>query len=79
MNIRTLRSTLSELIAYFDGHISEEEYAALNWNLELLAKKPEIDRAWAIIADRYSTKVQAHWLKIREQVRDDSFKEALQI
>ena len=79
LNIRTLRSTLSELIAYFDGHISEEEYAALNWNLELLAKKPEIDRAWAIIADRYSTKVQAHWLKIREQVRDDSFKEALQI
>ena len=66
MNVRTLRSTLSELIAYFDGYISEEEYAALNWNLELLAKT-EIDRAWAIIADRYSTKVQAHWLKIREK------------
>ena len=38
LNVRTLRSTLSELIAYFDGHISEESMRPLIGTLNCLQK-----------------------------------------
>tara|TARA_E500000331_G_scaffold71603_1_gene66328 strand:- start:2429 stop:2923 length:495 start_codon:yes stop_codon:yes gene_type:complete len=79
VNVRTLRTALAELNAYFEGNIAEPEYTRLNWNLELLAKKPEIERAWALIENQYSKKVQTHWLEICEKMKGQSLKEAMQI
>ena len=79
VNWRSLRTALGELSSYFNGHISEDEYKRLIWNLELLAKKPEIERAWAIIETQYSKKVQNHWSNILEATREKSLQEAFRI
>ena len=50
-----LRSMLDELIAYYDGLISDSEFLNLQWNLELAAKRPNFASAYEFVKDGYPT------------------------
>ena len=45
MGIRTLTSILNELLAHFDGQISDDEWINLRWNMVLAAKRPNVQAA----------------------------------
>ena len=61
LGVRILRSLLDELIAYFDGQISEDEWLNLKWNMEHAAKRPHIQAVYLWLKDGYSKKVQEYW------------------
>ena len=61
VGVRTLQSILNELVAYFDGQISEDEWLNLQWNMELAAKRPNHKAAYLWLKDGYSKKVQEYW------------------
>ena len=61
LGVRILRSILDELIAYFDGQISEDEWLNLKWNMEHAAKRPNIQAVYPWLKDGYSKKVQEYW------------------
>ena len=61
LGVRILRSILDELIAYFDGQISEDEWLNLKWNMEHAAKRPHIQVVYLWLKDGYSKKVQEYW------------------
>ncbi len=56
-----LRSMLDELIAYYDGLISDSEFLNLQWNLELAAKRPNFASAYEFVKDGYPKNVQEYW------------------
>ena len=56
-----LRSILNELIAYFDGQITEDEWINLKWNMEHAARRPNVQAAYLWLKDGYSKKVQEYW------------------
>ena len=56
-----LRSILNELIAYFDGQITEDEWLNLKWNMEHAARRPNVQAAYLWLKDGYSKKVQESW------------------
>ncbi|MAV87268.1 MAG: hypothetical protein CMM67_03395 [Rhodospirillaceae bacterium] len=45
LGIRSLRSMLDELGAYFEGQISKEEWVSLEWNMKYAARRPNIHKA----------------------------------
>ena len=61
LGVRVLRSILDELLAYFDGQISEDEWLNLKWNMEHAAKRPNHKAAYLWLKDGYSKKVQEYW------------------
>ena len=61
LGVRILRSILDELIAYFDGQISEDEWLNLKWNMEHAARRPNVQAAYLCLKDGYSKKVQEYW------------------
>ena len=61
MGVRTLSSILDELLAYFDGQISEDEWINLQWNLEHACRRPNVKAAYPWMKDGYSKKVQEYW------------------
>ena len=61
LGVRILRSILDELIAYFDGQISEDEWLNLKWNMQHAAKRPNIQAVYPWLKDGYSKKVQEYW------------------
>ena len=61
LGVRILRSILDELVAYFDGQISEDERLNLEWNMEHAAKRPNVQAAYPWLKDGYSKKVQVYW------------------
>tara|TARA_A100001011_G_scaffold358329_1_gene403972 strand:+ start:343 stop:828 length:486 start_codon:yes stop_codon:yes gene_type:complete len=61
LGIRSLRSMLDELGAYFEGQISKEEWVSLEWNMKYAARRPNIHKAYQFIKDSYPTKVQNFW------------------
>ena len=61
LGVKTLRSILDELVAYFDGQISEDEWLNLKWNMEHAAKRPNHKAAYLWLKDGYSKKVQEYW------------------
>ncbi len=56
-----LRSELDELVAYYDGVITENEWLSLQWNLKLFAKRPNFGAAYEFIKDGYPKNVQEYW------------------
>ena len=61
LGVRILRSLLDELIAYFDGQISEDEWLNLKWNMEHAAKRPHVQAVYLWMKDGYPKKVQEYW------------------
>ena len=61
LGVKTLSSILNELVAYFDGQISEDEWLNLQWNMEHAAKRPNHKAAYLWLKDGYSKKVQEYW------------------
>ena len=59
--MRALRTMLDELVAYYDGHIAEDEFRNLRWNLEFAAKRPNMQMAYKFMKRGYPDKVQAFW------------------
>mgnify|MGYP001217725602 FL=1 len=56
-----LRGLLNELVAHFDGQISEDEWINLQWNLEHACRRPNVKAAYPWMKDGYSKKVQDYW------------------
>ena len=61
LGVRVLTSILNELLAYFDGQISEDEWLNLKWNIEHAARRPNVQAAYLWLKDGYSKKVQEYW------------------
>ena len=61
LGVRILASILNELLAYFDGQISEDEWLNLKWNIEHAARRPNVQAAYLWLKDGYSKKVQEYW------------------
>ena len=61
MGVRTLSSILDELLAHFDGQISDDEWINLQWNMKLAIKRPNVQAAYLWLKDGYSKKVQEYW------------------
>ena len=56
-----LRGILNELITYFDGQITEDEWLNLKWNMEHASRRPNVQAAYPWVKDGYSKKVQEYW------------------
>lgn len=61
LGVRVLSSILNELLAYFDGQISEDEWINLQWNMGHASKRPNVQAAYLFLKDGYSKKVQDYW------------------
>lgn len=61
LGMRSLRRMLDELVAYYDGQITEEEWLNLQWNLKLAATRPNFASAYDLCKDAYPPKVQRYW------------------
>ena len=64
LGIRTIRPTLDELVAHFDGQISPEEYRSLEWKMRLDASRPHNQKAYELIKNSYPRKIQKHYESI---------------
>ena len=56
-----LRGILNELLAYFDGQISEDEWINLQWNMEHAFRARNVQAAYPWMKDGYSKKAQDYW------------------
>ena len=61
MGVRVVQTLLNELLAYFDGQISDDEWINLKWNLRMASKRPNVQAAYFWVKEGYSKKVQAYW------------------
>ena len=61
LGVRILASILNELVSYFDGQITEDEWINLKWNMEHAARRPNVQAAYLWLKDGYSKKVQEYW------------------
>ena len=61
LGIMAMRSILDELVAYFDGQISPEEYENLKWNMRVAKGRPHNLAAYEILKDAFPVRVQKHW------------------
>jgi hypothetical protein len=61
LGVRVVKSILDELSAYFDGHISDDEWLNLQWNMRHAPKRPHIQAAYLWVKDGYSKKVREYW------------------
>ncbi len=51
--ITGLRAVFDELVAYYDGMVTENEWLSLQWNLKLAAKRPNFASAYELCKDSY--------------------------
>ena len=61
LGVRVLTSILNELVAYFDGQITQDEWLNLKWNMEHASRRPNVQAAYLFVKDGYSKKVQEYW------------------
>jgi len=61
LGVRVVQSILNELVAYFDGQITEDEWINLQWNMGLATRRPNVQVAYLWVKDGYSKKVQEYW------------------
>lgn len=61
LGVRTLRPALNELVAYFDGQISNAEFKNLNWNLKVTKSRPQMAAAYNWLKNGYPENVQKFW------------------
>ena len=59
--VRSIGSMLNELVAYFDGQISQTEFRSLRWNMQNAKKRPNFDSAYQLLKNSYPLKVQQYW------------------
>ena len=57
---------LDELVAYYDGQITENEWLNLQWNLKLAANRPDFTSAYDFLKDGYPKKVRDYWESLGE-------------
>ena len=61
LGVRTLRSLFNELVAYFDGQISDTEFRNLEWDLKIVKRRPQYERAYESMKAGYPKRVQLFW------------------
>ena len=61
LGTRTLRSLLNELVAYFDGQITDDEFRNLKWNMVNAKARQHDEAAYMYVKDGYPRKVQKYW------------------
>ena len=67
--IRSLKSMLDELVAYYQGQISDDEWLNLKWNMEFSAKRPNVQEAYEFLKDGYPIDVQNYWESLSTEGR----------
>ena len=61
LGVRTLRSLFNELVAYFDGQISDTEFRNLEWDLRIVKRRPQFETVYESMKDGYPKSVQLFW------------------
>jgi hypothetical protein len=61
LGVRVVVSILNELLAHFDGQISDDEWINLQWNMGHAPKRPHIQAAYLWVKDGYAKKIQEYW------------------
>ena len=61
LGVRTLRSLFNELVAYFDGQISDTEFRNLEWDLRIAKRRPQFKTVYETMKDGYQKSVQLFW------------------
>ena len=61
LGTRTLIPSLNELVAYFDGQLSDHEFSNLKWNLKIVKSRPQMADAYRFLKDGYPKNVQIFW------------------
>ena len=61
LGVRTLRSLFNELVAYYDGKISNTEFRNLEYDLKLVKRRPQFERAYESMKAGYPKSVQLFW------------------
>ena len=62
LGARSLRGMLDELVDYFEGRITKEEWIALEWELTHIAKRPNTEPAYQqFLKHNYPENVQQYW------------------
>jgi hypothetical protein len=74
--MRSLRLYLDEVTDYFEGQLSKSEYRVLQQNVEMSARKPNIQLAYSVIKHAYSNKVQ-QWFEDFDSTVDPLFVNAV--
>ena len=70
LGMRSLRTMLDELVAYYDGQITEDEWLNLQWNLKLASNRPNFASAYDLCKDAYPKKVQEYWESLPKLTED---------
>ena len=68
--MRNLRPLLDELVAYYDGMITDDEWLRLQWNLKLQASRPNFAAAYELLKEGYPTKVREYWESLPKLTED---------
>lgn len=76
LGMRSLRLYLDEVTDYFEGQLSKSEYRVLQQNVEMSARKPNIQLAYSVIKHAYSNKVQ-QWFEDFDSTVDPLFVNAV--
>ncbi len=61
LGVRSISSMLNELVAYFEGQISQTEFQSLKWNMQNAKKRPNFDSAYQLLKNSYPLEVQCFW------------------
>lgn len=61
LGVRVTRPMLHELVAYYDGHISPDEFKALQVNIKRAKNRPHVRKAYELSKDYFPKKVQEGW------------------
>lgn len=61
LGTRNLIPSLNELVAYFDGQLSDHVFSNLKWNLKIVKSRPQMTDAYRFLKDGYPKDVQNFW------------------
>jgi len=64
IGIRLTRPMLNELVAYYDGQISSDEFYSLETNIRRAKKRDFINAAYDFTKVAFPKKVQEHWERL---------------
>ena len=64
IGIRVMRPMLNELVAYYDGQISADEFHSLATNIRRAKNRPFVSAAYEYEKVNYPNRVQNHWDKL---------------
>ena len=66
LGVRVVVSILNELITYFNGQISDDEWINFRWNMGHAPKRPHIQAAYLRVKDGYPKKFKSigkYWIR----------------